>query len=66
MAGQVKALIDKIITERSKGNPTIVVTTRTKLILKGIDPDKWDTASPDDFQMISKVRQVAQELGVKL
>jgi len=66
MSGQVKSLIDKIISERSKGNPTIVNTTKTKLILKGIDPDKWDAASPDDVQVISKVKQIAQELGVTI
>lgn len=36
MAGQIKMLIDEIITERSKGNSTIAMTTRTKILIKGI------------------------------
>lgn len=66
MAGQIKIFIDKIIQERSKGNPTIVATTQTKLVLKGINPSVWTTTSEDDPQVISKIKMIAQELGITL
>ena len=64
MPGQVKVIIDKIIIERSKGNPTIASTTKTKLLIKGIDPDVWKENSPDDPAVLSKVRQIAQDFGI--
>jgi hypothetical protein len=66
MAGQVKVLIDRIIQERSKGNAVLASTTQTKLILKGFDPAKYDSNSPDDPQVIARLREVAAELSVTL
>jgi len=66
MAGQVKAMIDRIIEERSKGNPILATTTRTKLILKGLDPDKYDAGSPDDPMLIARLRDLAAELNISL
>jgi len=66
MAGQIKRLIVSIIEKRAKGNPTIAMTTETKLIMKGIDPSQYKETSPDDPVMVAKVRAVAVELGVVL
>jgi hypothetical protein len=51
-------------TARCKSKPTLFSTTRTKLILKGIDPDGFNSESPDDPAMLARVRQVAAELNV--
>jgi hypothetical protein len=59
-------MLDTIIQKRSKGNATIAMTTKAKLILKGFNPDSFGHGSPDDSDIISKVRQVAAELGVTL
>jgi hypothetical protein len=66
MAGQVKAMIDRIIEERSKGNPILATTTRTKLILKGLDPDDYNANSPDDPMLIARLRDLAAELNISL
>lgn len=66
MAGQIKQMLDAIILERSKGNSVVAVTTKTKIILKGIDPDKYTAGSADDPTTIQKVRDIARELGVTL
>ncbi len=66
MAGTIKRLIDTIIQQRAKGNPAIVSTTRIKLIMKGIYPDKFDQFSADDPAVIEKLQQLAQELGLKI
>lgn len=66
MAGKIKAMIDAIIKERSQGNPSLESTTRTKLLLKGIDPSKYSDQSDDDPAVIAKIKQCAQEMGVAL
>ena len=66
MAGQVHKMIADIIAQRSRGNATLVATTRTKLILKGIDPDRFSPATPDDPAVVARVRQIAAELSIVL
>ena len=63
MAGQIRNMLDAIITQRARGNPTIASTTKTKLILKGINPDAYGSASPDDPVIVAKVKRIAAELG---
>jgi len=64
MAGQIKRMLDELIKQRSKGNERLMSTTKTKLILKGLNPDRYDAASADDPAVIAKIRAVAAELGV--
>ena len=66
MSGQIKTMIDKIILERAHGNPTLILTTKTKLMLKGIDPDKFGAGSEDDQGILDRLRKLAQELSVAL
>lgn len=46
MAGKIKEMIDEIIKERSKGNPAISEMTIAKLILKGLNPNKFNENLP--------------------
>ena len=62
MAGKIHKMLDNIIKQRSKGNPTIALVIKTKLILKGLNPDKFDDTSPDDPVIIGKVKQIETEL----
>jgi len=66
MAGKIHMMIEKIVRERAKGDPIIESTTKTKLILKGFDPNKFSATSADDLQLIVKLKQVASDLGVSL
>lgn len=66
MAGQVRKMLDQIIIQKSNGNPTIMAATKTKLILKGLNPDKFSATSEDSFDLIKKVREAANEMGVRL
>jgi hypothetical protein len=66
MAGQIKRMLDTIIAERARGNPILIQTTKTKLTLKGLDPDKFNSASPDDPAMVEKVKTIAAELGIHI
>lgn len=66
MAGQIKQMIDKIVRERSKGDEVLVITTKTKLLHKGIDANAFNAGSPDDPKIIATLRQVAADLKVTL
>ena len=61
MAGQTKHLLNLIIEKRSKGNETIALTTRTELIFRGFEPDRFDSKSPDDPAAIQKVKAIAAD-----
>jgi hypothetical protein len=66
MAGNIKRMIDAITEKRSKGNPTGALTTKTKFILKGLNPDRFDANSPDDPVVIARVRAIGAEMGVSV
>lgn len=57
-------MITQIIAQRSQGNPTLASTTKTKLILKGLNPDRFNPTSPDDPAVIQKAVTVAAEMGI--
>ncbi len=64
MAGKIKKLLNAIIEKRAKGNPTIVAVTRTKLILKGLNPDHYTLTSPDEPAVLARVEKLARHVGV--
>jgi hypothetical protein len=64
MAGQVCKMLNKIVDARSNGNRALVIVTKTKMILKGVDPDKFGPTTPDDPEVIKRVREIASEMGV--
>jgi hypothetical protein len=66
MAGKIKQQMETLIAEVSKSNPILASTTRTKLILKGINPNKFTQDSPDDPAILEKLKDIAEAFGVKL
>ena len=65
LPGKVKELINQIIQERSNGNPAVTEMTKSKFILKGINPDKFDSNSFDDPVIIERLHNIAKELNIK-
>lgn len=57
-------MIQKIITEKSRGNKVIANSVKTKIILKGVAIDKYTPTSPDDMAVIQKLRDIAKEFGL--
>jgi len=64
MPGKVKKMIDQLITQKAGGNTVMANVLMTKLLLKGIDPSKFNATSPDDPTVIAKVTAAAKEMGV--
>jgi hypothetical protein len=65
MAGLIKSMIDSIVEQRARGNPTVVMTTRTKIHLKGVNPNRFGADSPDDDAVIAKLKAIAADMGVR-
>ncbi|WP_309449180.1 FIST N-terminal domain-containing protein [Clostridium sp.] len=65
LPGKIKEMIDEIIRQRSKDNPAIKEMTIAKLILKGINPNKFHDVSPDDAIIMKKLINIAKELKIK-
>jgi hypothetical protein len=59
-------MIDSIIQQRAKGDPLICIMTKSKLILRGVDPDRFDGSSADDPELIAVIKAIAAELGTSL
>ncbi|MGD0153261.1 MAG: FIST N-terminal domain-containing protein [Thermacetogeniaceae bacterium] len=66
MAGKIIQLIKRIISDRSKNDPSLAVFIRTKIALKGINPDKYHPDSEDDPLVIEKLLALAKELHISL
>lgn len=66
MPGKIKDMIDTIIEQRAQGSHIIASTIKIKLILKGINPDKYTAESPDNIKVINKLDKLAEELGCNL
>lgn len=64
MSGKITSMIDDIIQKRAKGNETIAILTRAKMMMKGINPDKFTADSEDDPEIIEKLRSLAESIGV--
>ena len=62
MAGRIKQMIDSIIEERSKGDLLLIKTTKTKLMLKGININKYSSQSKDDPLIIEKLERLIADL----
>jgi hypothetical protein len=62
MAGKIKQMIDTLVTLRAQDNELLAGIIRTKLILKGIDPNRFTAQSPDDPAVISKLEALLKQL----
>lgn len=65
MPGVVKSMLQEIVEQKSQGSEVIRNTIRTKLILRGMNPDSFDDC-PDDPVLINKVHSIAKDYGIQL
>ena len=66
MPGKIKRVIQEIIEKRSRGNETIRSTTRTRLVLKGVNPDHFTDLSEDDPLILDKLKEVIDGMGLDI
>ncbi|MHC1697251.1 MAG: hypothetical protein AB9919_04120 [Geobacteraceae bacterium] len=62
MAGKIRQMIDSIINQRAKDNPMLERVIKTKLILKGINPNKYTLQSEDDPVVLGKLEKMIADL----
>jgi hypothetical protein len=63
MAGKIRQMIDSVIAQRAMGNPMLEKIIKTKLILKGVNPNKYTLDSEDDPLILEKIEKMITELG---
>ena len=64
--GRTKLILDSIITQRSGGDSAVAKVIKTKLVLKGINPDAYSLDTPDDPNLVKRLMELAAKLGVKI
>ncbi|MCE1249005.1 MAG: hypothetical protein LWY06_20395 [Firmicutes bacterium] len=64
MAGKIKAMIDKLLVERAKGNPIVEKTIKAGLLMRGIKVENFDRNSPDDPALIAKLTDMGKTYGI--
>ncbi len=64
--GKIKALIDRIIEERSQGDPLLNRVAKAKMCMKGIFPDTYSEDTYDDEAVIVKLLDLAKDLKIKV
>lgn len=62
MAGRIKRMIDSVIEQRALGNQTLEKIIKTKMILKGVNPNKYTPESDDDPVVLEKLERMLREL----
>ncbi len=66
MAGRIKIMIDTIIDKKTKGNLNLKRIMEAKLIIKGINPMNYNSSSPDDPVVITKLETLADDMGIQV
>lgn len=64
--GKAKQMIDELIEKKAGGDKFQVSNVKMKLMFKGIMPDKITEDTPDDEEVISKIKEVAGQFNVTL
>lgn len=59
-------MIDSVIAQRAGTNASIIQTTKSKFMLRGINPEKFNATSEDDPVIIEKIKIIAKEFNVKI
>ena len=62
--GRIKAILDRILRQRSAEGPGRARALRTKLLLRGIDPETFTERTPDDPAVLRQVQEIAHRLGL--
>ena len=63
---KTQKLIDELINKRSNGVEFLKISTRMKLLMKGIDVQKINADTPDSPELIKKIYETASELNIIL
>lgn len=59
-------MIDELIEKKARGNSFQVSNIKMKLMFKGIMPENITDETPDTDELISKIREVADQFKVTL
>lgn len=61
--GSIRIFIDKIITTYAQEDELIQKVIESRLLLNGIRATEYNTDTPDDTQILKKLRHIDKELA---
>ena len=53
MAGKIRQIIDEILNKRAKGNEMLTTIIQSKMLLIGVNPNRYTLQSADDPLIIA-------------
>lgn len=62
--GRTKQILDRILQPKTAGEHQRTRALRTKLLLRGIDPEAYTHQTPDDPGILRQVEEIAHRLGL--
>jgi hypothetical protein len=62
--GRIRQILDRILQQTSPGGSRRVMALRTKLLLRGIDPEAFTPQTPDDPELLQQVEAIADRLRI--
>jgi hypothetical protein len=62
--GRIRQMLDRILQPPAPGGSHRVMALRTKLLLRGIDPEAFTHQTPDDPDLLRQVEEIADRLGI--
>ncbi len=66
MSGKIKKLIDCIVHAKANGNQALYNLIKTRLMLKGINPDSYNFYSEDDSRIIEKLENFIADADLNI
>ena len=66
MTGTIHRLITRLIDQRTGGRPNLAASIKIRLIMKGVDPDRYNEDSADDPAVIARLHIIAKDMSVDL
>jgi len=63
--GTAIKLVEELLDAKAKDNPVLHNAIKLKLMMKGIPVQKLNASTPDDDEMIVKIKEILKEYGVQ-
>ncbi|MGD0845026.1 MAG: hypothetical protein ABSA06_11760 [Geobacteraceae bacterium] len=64
MAGKIRQIIDEILNKRAKGNEMLTTIIQSKMLLIGVNPNRYTLQSADDPLIIAKLEKLTKQFNI--
>jgi hypothetical protein len=64
MAGKIRQIIDEILNKRAKGNEMLTTIIQSKMLLIGVNPNRYTLQSADDPLIIAELEKLTKQFNI--